>query len=257
MSTTSTPILGIAFAFVLVCPLETIAQDRRNCTAVQAVDADIGYKLRPGDARCEGFYRSPVSGPRVELFSLTLGGLNYDLQSDQVLYVTPPDMSALNLAKAKVVSIQARAIPLEMYYRMDAAIFPGSSLAWPLSAVVKPANLTPDAIGVVAWVEKEGKLIFLPAAVSPTKSVPDTATVEVIFRSSVDLNQLQWQTWSEGSAAQAPEPKSLSGNKSSLRAGRPLRFRFEPNKGFTVLEIAARAANSDSWQTPQFVIFRP
>lgn len=257
MSTASTPILGIILAVVVMVPPEAIAQDQQKCASLQPVAGASGYKLRPGDVRCEGFYQSPVSGARVELFSLTSGALNYDLQSDQVLYVTSPDLSALDVGKARIVSVQARALPLEKYYRMDAAVFSGSSLAWPMSAVLTPERLAPDAIGVIAWVEKEGKLIFVPVAVSPAKPGSVTASVAAVFRSSVDLNQFQWRARPEVSTAQAHEWISLGASSSSLRAGRPLRFSFELTKGFTVLEIAARAINSDNWQTPRFVIFRP
>jgi hypothetical protein len=126
-----------------------------------------------------------------------------------------------------------------------------------MSAVLTPERLAPDAIGVIAWVEKEGKLIFVPVAVSPAKPGSVTASVAAVFRSSVDLNQFQWRARPEVSTAQAHEWISLGASSSSLRAGRPLRFSFELTKGFTVLEIAARAINSDNWQTPRFVIFRP
>src|SRR5262249_15151626 len=176
MSTASTPILGIILAVVVMVPPEAIAQDQQKCASLSARAGTSGFKLRPGHLRCEGFYQSPGSGARVELFSLTSGALNYDLQSDQVLYVTSPDLSALDVGKARIVSVQARALPLEKYYRMDAAVFSVSSLAWPMSAVLTPERLAPDAIGVIAWVEKEGKLIFVPVAVSPAKPGSVTAT---------------------------------------------------------------------------------
>jgi hypothetical protein len=257
MSTTSTPTLGIIFAVVVMVAPGAIAQDQHKCAPLQPVAGASGYKLRPGDVRCEGFYQSPVSGARVELFSLTSGGLNYDLQSDQVLYVTSPDVGALDVGKTRIVAVQAKALPLEKYYRMDATMPPGGTLAWPMSEVLTPERLTPGVIGVVAWLEREGKPIFVPVAVSPAKPRSITASVTAVFRSSVDLNQFQWRTRPEGSTAQAPEWTSLGAGSSSLRAGRPLRFSFELPGGLTLLEIAARAINSDNWQTPRFIIFRP
>jgi hypothetical protein len=97
MSTASTPILGIILAVVVMVPPEAIAQDQQKCASLQPVAGASGYKLRPGDVRCEGFYQSPVSGARVELFSLTSGALNYDLpikSSTSRLPTSAPWMSA-------------------------------------------------------------------------------------------------------------------------------------------------------------------
>jgi len=257
MSTTRTRISGTIFAAVVMVAPQTIAQNQPNCATLQPVAGASGYKLRPGDARCEGFYQSPVSGARVELFSLTSGALDYDLLSDQVLYITSPDLSVSDVGKGRNLSVQAKALPLEKYYRMDATMPSGRVLAWPMSAVLTPEKLTPDVIGVVAWIEKEGKPIFVPVAVSSAKPRSTTASVVAVFRSSVDLNQFQWRARPEGGTAQRPEWMSLGAGSSSLRAGRPLRFSFELPEGFTLLEIAARAVNSDSWQTPRFIIFRP
>jgi hypothetical protein len=242
---------GLAVLVVLLASSQVSAQEGR-CATVQAVLGTAGYQPRSGDARCEGFYQSPVSGASLELLSLTAGPVDYRLHERGVLLIAAPDVSRL---KSQHVQVLARALPLGIYYRMDATIPSAQSMTWPMAAVLAPAQLTPDTIGVVAWIEQDAGRIYVPVRVSDSSGpAPPGTRIIAIMRATVDLDDFRWRSRQDGNPGHPPEWKKLPRSGQVLRAGQPIRLELDAGR---IVEINAKAINSDAWFPFRLRIYGP
>jgi len=241
--------IGLALVVMIFASSQVPAQ-QHACAKVQGVLGITGYQLRAGDARCEGFYQSPVAGASLELLSLTAGPVDYRLREDGILRIVAPDLGEL---KSAHVQIQARALPLGTYYRMDATLPSSQLMTWPMATVLAPAKLAPDMLGVVAWIERDADRIYVPVQVSDGSGpTPSGAPVVAIVRAGVDLDELGWRSRREGDAKWTMLPRSR------LRAGQaiPIPLEFEAGR-VQIVEVKGKAVNSDRWLPLQLRLYRP
>src|SRR5260221_11779811 len=105
---------------------ETHAQVQ-SCSGVQAIAGAMGYQQRSAAPRCEGFYQSPVAGESLEILSLVVGAIAYDLTADKILVIAVPEVSRLGVNQ---VNGAARALPPGTHYPMDAAAASARRLRW-------------------------------------------------------------------------------------------------------------------------------
>src|SRR3954465_3033639 len=82
--------LGVLFTTLLISPSSSYSQST-VCASVQPIPGAVGYQSRSGDVRCEGFYQSPVAATALELLSLTLGPIEYQLKDNSFVYVLAPE----------------------------------------------------------------------------------------------------------------------------------------------------------------------
>lgn len=225
-----------------------------DCGQVRATPGALGYQLRGGDARCEGFYQSTVSAASLDLLSLTTGAVDFQLGNDKIVEIVAPKVGSLNTTG---IHVQARALPLNTYYRMDATIAPGATMRWPIGQVLAPANLTADTIGVLAWTDDGPNRVLIPVSVSDAKrAATDGASVVLVLRSSADLDELRWRSWKKDDA-QVPAWKKHPSTQQTLRAGGLHRVGLEAGKGTRIVEFAAKVVNSDRWLQLQLHVFEP
>jgi hypothetical protein len=227
----------------------------RSCSRLQPVGGAAGYQLRSGDSRCEGFYQSPVAGESLELLSLTSGRIDYRIHDDGTVHITAPNVSALNSAE---IQVQARALPLGTYYLMESSIPSAGLMKWPMAPILAPAKLTPDTIGVIGWVEKDERRILVPVLVSERPSPRESGkSIIALLRSSIDLDALLWRSWPNNSSEKPPEWKRLGNGPRALRGGQPIEVELEPGKGIRMVEVVAKASNSDRWLALKRQVFEP
>ena len=248
---------GVVFALciLLLGTLSASAQGRL-CSDLQAVSGAMGYQHRSASERCEGLYQSPVAGERLEFLSFVSGSISYDLMKDKVLVVAVPDVSHL---KATEVHIRARALPLGTYYRMDTTVAAAKTIEWPLNAVIAPAGLHADRLGVIGWIEKEGTKIYVPVSVLPKGQSPaPQLAVTALLRSPIDVEKVRWRLWTPGTTEQSPPWQGLAGNApNTIRAGEPIKLQIAVSSQLLNLEIAAKMANEDQWLKTQLRVFIP
>ncbi|HEV2955315.1 MAG TPA: hypothetical protein VGX95_04290 [Xanthobacteraceae bacterium] len=243
--------LGLALLVVLFSYSHLAAQER-VCPKVQAVGGMTGYQVRAGDQRCEGFYQSPVAGASLELLSLTAGPVEYRLNERGILRIAAPDVSRL---KSDRVQVLARALPLGTYYRMDATARSGQALSWPMAAVLAPTQLTPDTIGVVAWIEQNADRIYVPVRVSDSSEpAPQGTRIIAIMRATIDLDDFRWRGRQDGDSGRPPEWKKELRSGQVLRAGQPIRLELDPSRD-RIVEVQGKAINSDKWYSLQLRVF--
>jgi hypothetical protein len=234
--------LGLTLLVVLFsCP--HLAAQESACAKVQAAAGTAGYQVRAGDARCEGFYQSPVAGANLELLSLTAGPVEYRLHERGILRIAAPDVSRL---KSQQLRVLARALPLGTYYRMDATVRSAQSLSWPMAAVLAPHHLAPDTIGVVAWIERNADRIYVPVRVSDSSvPAPSGTRIIAIMRATGNLDDFRWRSLQDGDSGRAPDWKPLRRGQ-VLRAGQPIQLELDAGRDRTI-EVQAKATNSDKW----------
>jgi hypothetical protein len=228
-----------------------------SCSSVPAISGPTGYQRRLNADRCEGFFEQRVAGSTLEFLSLVKGAINYDLVSDKALIVSAPNLSQFGRVQ---IFLTARALRPGTYYRMDAVVASGESFRWPLNAVLSPANLPSNAIGVVAWVNRDLVKYYVPVSVvSENIATPAARPPLMILRSSNDIEILQWRSWQESGRERIGDWITLGGAQPAIiRAGQPisLELKGQPS-GLAVIEVAVKYANQGKPQTEQFRIALP
>lgn len=243
---------------IIFCFIDTVqpATAQLSCSNVPAISGPIGYQRRLNADRCEGFYQQQVSGT-LEFLSLVNGTINYDLVSDKTLVVSAPNLGQFGGSQ---VFLTARALRPGTYYRMDATVASGGTFRWPLNAVLAPANLPSNAIGVVAWTNRDLGKYYVPVSVVPENvATPATRPPLMILRSSLDIELLKWRSWKESGRDGISDWITVGDAQLTIiRAGQPisLELREQPS-GLSVIEIAVKYANLGRPQTEQFRIILP
>jgi hypothetical protein len=225
------------------------------CERLRAVPGAAGYQLRANDPRCEGFYESPVSGGGLEVLSLTLDAVDYKLQENGSIHIIAPDVGSLGMGQ---LSLHARALTLGTYFRMDALIRSPGSMNWPMSAVLVPAKLSADEIGIVGWVDKQKTRIYVPVSVSDRK--PDqqrNTSIIAVLRSSSDIEYLLWRARPDSSAPPSPEWTKLESKGRSFRAGEIIKLPLASGGGINIVEFRGKTSGSNDWLTLQYRMLTP
>jgi hypothetical protein len=236
---------------ILVTHSTEVAGQGTLCAGIDPDSGPLGYREQSGDLRCEGLYRSPVAGTALELLSFTGGALAFDLGSDPVLVLTGPDIRSL---KADKFRVQARALPLSTFYRMDATVRANSAFNWP-TAMLKAVKLTADSIGVLGWFDRNSTKVYVPLQVSG-KALPVTrpSATNAVLRSSVDLEKFYWRSWPEGKSTLATGWQST---RLSYRAGQPIRLELKADTGITFFEFSGKMVGSDDWTSLVAEVYQP
>jgi len=182
-------------------------------------DAELCYQHR--ETRCEGFYESEIASlDFIELINLTQGNLAYNLsKTDTIKISLPPNRN-------EKIHLQAKAIALRTYYRMDAQIDSNSMLEWPVADVLYRSEMSPDMIGVIGWFENQhNDKIYIPLkAVSREKPISDNKNIHIVLRSTIDLVRIYYSVFSyQDSTATGLEPVS----DFSTPAGAPITIFLE------------------------------
>jgi hypothetical protein len=229
----------------------SVAQQQASCRKLQAVQGAYGYQARAKDVRCEGFYESPVAAATLDLVSLTAGPVDYKLDGQETVRLVAPDVSVLNSGQ---VNVQAHALPLGTYYRMDAVVPSAGALNWQIGDVLRPHKLTADSIGIFGWVERTANKIYVPMLLSDQGA---RAPIVVLIRPTIDMERVHWRSWSDSGSPQGIQWKSVPNAPQMRRAGELIRLEFERDKGIKVVEVSAKPANSDRWLSLKFHVFEP
>ena len=226
-----------------------------DCDAsnLRPIGGASGYTARRGDSRCEGVYQSPVSATGLEVISVTLGPLDFDVELDDHLVVSMPDLGALD---ADAIRVRAVALPLRTYYRMDTLVAPGQTMRWPVGAVLRPWDLTSDRLGVFGWIDHAGDRVLVPVAVNPEdqSSADDASRVLIKLRSPVRLDRVVWREVADDGSVSDWRPVV----ERTVRGGEAIAFKLPAGPaGVLRLDFRARRPNSDYWLALDLRIWRP
>jgi hypothetical protein len=182
-----------AVALLLAVAAGDGAAQAPDCSRLPAMDGPMGYAPRDGHARCEGFFESPVGAAALEVVYALTSPLAFDPDKDAVLLVAPPSKLS---SPAEPVAVTAVALSPQTYYRMDAVVAAGEPMRWPLDAVVRPAAMGPDDLGVWGWAERAGLTVYVPVRVWPESSgegAPDAGRPILGLRAATELARVMWR----------------------------------------------------------------
>jgi hypothetical protein len=193
-----------------------------------------------------------VAGAALELLSLTSGPIKFNLLPNAIIFLQTPAVS-LDRLKYKDIRIEARALPMNTFYRMDAVTRSATSFKWPMS-LLHPTGLTQDLIGVVAWINQSSPKLHVPLSVTDSLSSDPRNSLRAILRSTVDVERLFWRTWPEDKTTEATPWKSAG---SAYRAGQPIRIELPVGQGVTTIALSAKTAGSDDWVNLNTTVYRP
>jgi hypothetical protein len=217
--------------FIVAQILSFVALCQQNCDPNLTPIDDSLYSYHPRENRCEGFYKSKVSAPSIDVVSVLKGYLYYELQQDEVVRISSP------VVANKTISARAQAIPLKTYYRMDSTLQPNQTLDWPLKDVIFPRGLSYDHIGLFGFYIWESKILYVPLSAKAKGKSSNDSLVRVIFRSSVDVNDPYYALISSDNM----HARGWQLLKGIYRAGNPIVVKI-PNSvnGIIALKISAQ-----------------
>jgi len=177
---------GILLAAMLTNPAVGFAQ---TCEALPVDESSpYRYRFRANPPRCEGMYRSPVSGYRgMALVSLTFGRVTYDTGRDQYLEIKP------QVGAAEKTLIRAVGVPERLYYRLEFELEPGGVFRLPLGDVVAPQKILPEAFGSYGMRKLPGgQIAFLPVY-AHAPGAAGQAEVVAVVRPGADVSAVRWR----------------------------------------------------------------
>jgi hypothetical protein len=192
---------GVLLALLIISPTVAFAQ---SCDSLPIDGSPLSYRFRTNVPRCEGMYRSPVSGePGMSLVSLTFGKVTYDTKQDAYLEIKLP------VDPTEKTPVRAVGIPERLYYRLDAELGPGrSALRLPLADVVVPENISPEEFGVFGLrMLAGGQNAFLPVIAHGAGADSDArAEVVAVVRPGADVSDVRWREYVSGTSPTAWVP---------------------------------------------------
>jgi hypothetical protein len=232
---------GILVTLALAVAVPASSETRLCDRGLTPIRDPTGYTARGN--RCEGLYESPVSSTGLELVSLTRGKLRFELDPALQLTVSAPDPGD---AAPGPVRVRAVAKRLRTYYRMDAELPPSRQLSWPVRDVLWPEGLGAERIGLFGWVERDGERIFVPLRLAPQGQPIVPGTVELVVRSTADVERVVWRWMAEGGPSPGPGGwRNLAG---STPAGQPITIVVpEGPRAILRVEVTAKLPGSDEW----------
>jgi hypothetical protein len=235
------------FSALLVSVFARGAALSQSCpVSLSPSDENLGYRHRPTPDRCEGLYNQPMAGERLELVSFMIGS-PFDPPLDHRLLITAPDVHALG---AQRVTIVAHAMAPRINYRMDVTVPSAGLIQWPLGAVVLPAGLKPENIGLVGSALTGDGNVYVPIRLT-TSEVASSPPV-IVFRALVDPSIFVWRLYDPS----GPAPTWNKYNQ-EIKAGDPIIVTVDlPAGKMMVLDVAARPHDGDFDQI-HLKVFRP
>jgi hypothetical protein len=181
------PRLAILLLVVTVSASLGVALDAGadpRCPGLVPDHGPLGFRRRTGGDRCEGFFRSNVSGEALSVAFLLSGRL--------------PASAEVEISSAgpnREINVRAVALPLGTYYQMDATIGPKKPLRWPLSEVVQASqSLKVGDLGVYGWFGDAAHPMYVPvrADVPDGGPVADPQPVSLGVRANVRLDLVRY-----------------------------------------------------------------
>jgi hypothetical protein len=231
----------------LFCVLAVLPVYAQCDQSLRPIAGQAGYTAR--GSRCEGLYVSDVSAQSLELISLLRGKLHYDLQPDVQLTIVGPDVAGMAQGR---IQVRAVAQPLRTYYRMDTLLPANRRMVWPVKDVLFPLRLHADRVGVYGWIEAQPEKLFVPLRIIPQGGSLPQAPIEVIVRSSLDVEGMVWRVAAENDN---PPPWQTAG--ANIPTGHPVTITLpEGPRTILRLEVAAKPENRTQWSKLTLRILR-
>jgi hypothetical protein len=179
-----------------------------SCPNLPPDHGPLGFQRRTNGDRCEGFFKSNVSGEALTVAFLMSGRL--------------PDSGSVEVSGAgpkREINVRAVALPLGTYYRMDAVITPEKPLRWPLSEVVNASRSLKNAdLGLYGWFGDPGRPIYVPVRAMVPGEPPASAGAQAVrlgVRANVRLAVLTYSFADESCRFRGTDWKRLSANVGS------------------------------------------
>jgi hypothetical protein len=109
-----------------------------------------------------------------------------------------------------------------------------------------------DRVGVYGWIETQPEKLFVPLRIIPQGASLPQAPIEVIVRSSLDVEGLVWRM-----AAENDDPPPWQTAATNVPAGHPVTIKLpEGPRTILRLEVAAKAENRAQWSKLTLRILR-
>lgn len=217
---------------LLLLLLATPLTHALDCSGLQGTGGS-GYALRQGDTRCEGFYRSNVGAPSLQLVNLTFGKPNFAVANQDAL--------TLAASVHAPFTLRAMGIPLKLYYRLDAEVAAGKTFHWPL-AILQRENVPARQVGIFGEL---GDKLYLPLRINGSEP-----PVYLGLRASIDVGSVQWRMTDrvKGACGDWPEWRKLPDKR--FRAGRRMDLELpETGAEQVCVEVAALPIRGGDWLT--------
>jgi hypothetical protein len=226
------------FFFITLQLILSVAFCQCDNTLKPSDNPQVAYKTRVN--RCEGTYTAKVAAPSLDVVGFTKGVFNYKLDKAEVITIE-------NTFNSNIY-IRASAIPLNTYYRMDAALEKNTIFKWMVKDVLFNLNIPSNSLGIYGWKGNEKEKIFVPVKPVSSSYKPDKKYYLVI-RTSANVLEVKYRYTS---GANLSSYESVDGKS---RAGQPIVIVLPENfNGAYTIEVAAMLESKSEWVKNQYQI---
>lgn len=181
----------------------------------------LSYQGRPHGG-CEGFISDKTSASKFDVVSFTFGKFEYDDSISEKIYLQTPK------GFGKPLNVEAKGVPSNLDYRMDALIARNEIFPWDTGEVLLQNEKTKKSenIGVTGYLRSsKNKKIYVPLRIVDNEN---SEYLFIIFRSNGSLRGVEWKTSLD------KDWRSKSGN---FVAENPILLIFENKPGIDQIKI--------------------
>lgn len=227
-------------------------------TKNSALSSSDGYRQRPNDDRYEGLYTKKVSS-QIELLSLTIGKVQYDLTEDEKIIIQAP--AAI---KDKTVGVTGKSFLLNKYYRFDLLVNGKKKKEVPVKEIIGKKFIYSDNLGIYGYLgESNSPVTYVPVRVS-SAHFAGSEELSLVLLSNAPQEKVQWKyaaTTANGDCLAYVDGSSIPGGP-SFAANKPivipLSFPKSIKSGTILcLSIDFQSARSKQWENKSFKMIMP
>jgi len=226
--------------FIILLTTTLISFCQCDNTLKPSDNAQVAYKTRGN--RCEGAYVAKVAAPSLDVVSFTRGSFSYKLDKSEVITIE-------NSFNSKIF-IRAAALPLNTYYRMDAALEKNTILKWMIKDVLFNLNIPSNLLGVYGWKGSEKEKVFIPVIPVTSSYNKSDKRYYLIIRASTNVLEVKYRYSSAGA-----DFSTYQSVGTKARVGQPIVIVLpEKFKGDYTIEVAAMLESKSEWVKNQYQI---
>ncbi len=225
--------------FCVMSPLVCYCQC--DVTLKPSENPKVAYKTR--GERCEGTYDAKVGAPSLEVVGFTIGAFSYRLERAELIQIKNPAGSTC--------FIRASALPLNTYYRMDAALEKDQTLRWPVKDVLFDLQIPSYAAGVYGWMGTEKAKVYVPVQAVSSTHTPSDRKLYLIIRPSARVADVKYRYAPSGGSFSPYESSTGSRQQGKLI----VLVLPQTLKGDYRLEVAAQLESKSDWVKNQYQLF--
>lgn len=217
-----------------------------------AVKSSAGYQKRTKDDRYEGLYSLQVGAPLLDVISVTLGEISYELADDKKLFI-----KASKTQPYKVIGVSGSSFGLSKNYRLDAVVNSDGQKVIPIKEVLSPNSIYPKSLGVFGYIgQPQYPTMYVPVRVSDKPAAGATRDIRILLLPGATVDKFTWQfaRSQQGQCAAFTKGDPPQGGNARFPAQKPIAVTLDAAAGLqpgdeVCINISYKVVGDTDWRT--------